>query len=114
MLARLLLRETEMAARLRPTKPFLGERAFRMPRRRGAVIEHLDDKPGMGAAFWRQQKAISEKRMAIIDEAPREWRDLVNDFDPDLVADLAGQGVGVASARAALEHHFGRQDVRYF
>lgn len=64
---------------------------------------------GMGDEFWAKQKAVSEARMAIIDAAPREWRDLVNEFDPDAVAELAGRGLGVNQAREMLQRWMDRR-----
>lgn len=68
----------------------------------------------MGDAFWAKQKGVSERRMAIIDEAPREWRDLVNEFDPDLVADLAGRGLTSKQARRVLEGHGSFLTLRFY
>lgn len=70
-------------------------------------IVALDAKPGMKPRFWEKQKRESERRMAIIDEAPRIWRDLVNDFDHDVVSELAGEGYGADEARAILMRVYG-------
>jgi hypothetical protein len=61
-------------------------------RRSERRLDELDKRRGMGPAFWAQQKRESERRMSIIDDAPPEWRLLVNIFDPDSVAELAGEG----------------------
>jgi hypothetical protein len=71
------------------------------------VLDELAARDGMGDAFWADQKRVSERRMGIIDQAPREWRDLVNRFDPDEVADMAGRGYGVVEAERCLRQKFG-------
>jgi hypothetical protein len=77
----------------------LGRRTKRQAR---DALRALADKPGMGDRFWADQKRESERRMQIIDAAPREWRDLVNAYDQDAVADLAGAGYGVEQAARRL------------
>ena len=72
-----------------------------------AALADLADKPGMGERFWEKQKRESDRRMEIIDAAPREWRDLVNAYDPDAVADLAGAGYGADRAERMLAARMG-------
>ena len=80
----------------------------RATRRRLDALEGLGTRRGMGKKFWAEQKKESARRMEIIDEAPKEWRDLVNLFDPDDVADLAGDGKGADEARVLLTLRHGR------
>lgn len=79
-------------------------RVRRHLRRRRALF----DPPGMGDEFWTERKRIAEFRMGIIDAAPREWRDLVNEFGPDDVAEMAGRGYGVVQARHILQRAMDR------
>ena len=44
--------------------------------------------------------------MAIVDAAPPGWRDLVNRYPQDAVAQLSGLGFGLAEARAVLRRQF--------
>jgi hypothetical protein len=80
----------------------------RVDRRARVALIDLADKPGMGARFWADQKRESERRMRIIDAAPREWRDLVNAYPQDAVADLAGAGYGAEQAARRLTARMGK------
>ena len=67
-----------------------------------AVAHHA--KPGMGAEFWSERKAIAEERMSAIDASPMEWRELVYEFGLEPVVRLARLGLMDAQrARAMLE-----------
>ena len=82
----------------------------RRRRRRG-----IDFEPGtFGAAFWAEKKAHAETRMAIIDEAPEIWRQLVNEFDPFVVADLAGRGLTAEQVRRTLTRRLGLPPERLY
>lgn len=48
------------------------------------------------------QRQAAVRRMQIIDDAPREWRDLINDFPMQTVADLYGKGRAPEHARRQL------------
>jgi hypothetical protein len=81
---------------------------WQMRRDQRRRLDDLATKRGMGRAFWEKQKAESERRLSIIDEAPPEWRVLCNLFPQDDVAELAGDGYGVRDAARILEERFGR------
>ena len=77
----------------------------RMRRPRPAVTQSPGAAEAMLALLARQ-KAEAERRMAIVDAAPPGWRDLVNRYPQDAVAQLSGLGFGLAEARAVLRRQF--------
>lgn len=59
------------------------------------------------AATFEVQRQAAVRRMAIIDASPREWRDLINDYPMQTVAEIYAMGRSAEHARKQLVFLFG-------
>ncbi len=66
-------------------------------------LAELDDKTGLDPALWTIQKQKAEGRLRVIDAQPEAWRQLLNDFPHQEVAELAERLSSPAEVRRFLE-----------
>lgn len=77
------------------------------------IAAELDELTGLPPHEVAKMKNNAVKRMAIIDEAPREWRALVNDFDPDEVSTLAGKSFTDKQVLTIMLRRYGNPHERF-
>lgn len=73
---------------------------------------HTPEPTDTDLARMAAQKAASERRMSIIDEAPPEWRALINEYPMTIVASFYEDGRSVKTASEQLVYLFGRPLTR--